>query len=148
MSPSDRHFPILHLNFLAKNWLRGTPTWHVWGCILDRMSYSTKCSIQLFQTALKNSLTWPLTTGKSFFFMRKSERTWFSQNLLNSRFWALGFLIYTLSFAKFKKKQRDKFNESQSMFLPQVIANAVQVTLWLSITNRQSHNPSFAICQE
>ena len=32
--------------------------------------------------------------------MRKSR---FSQNPLNSRFWALGFLIYTLSCANFKK---------------------------------------------
>ena len=49
--------------------------------------------------------------------MRKSR---FSQNPLNSRFWAVGFLIYTLSSANFKKIHLDKFNESQSMFLPLV----------------------------
>ena len=64
---------------------------------------------------------WPqkplLTTGKLFFSWGKVRKTRFFQNLLNSRFWALWFLIYTLSCAKLKKIHRDRFNESQSMFL-------------------------------
>ena len=45
------------------------------------------------------------------------RKTRFSQNPLNSRFWAHGFLIYTLSFANFKKIHRDTFFFSHSMFL-------------------------------
>ena len=50
----------------------------------------------------------------------KVRKTQFSQKPLNSRFWALGFLIYTFSCAKYKKIHRDIFNESHSMFLPLV----------------------------
>ena len=69
-------------------------------------------------------MIWPqkplLTTGKSFSHEKKWEKLNFFQNHLESRFWALGFFIYTLSCAKLKKIQRDTFHESHCMFLPLV----------------------------
>ena len=49
---------------------------------------------------------WPLECR---FLMRKSEKNRFSQTPLNSRFWALGFLFFTLSCANVKKIQSDTF---------------------------------------
>ena len=88
----------------------------------------------------------------------KVRKTWFSQNSLNSWFWALGFLIYTLSC--------DKSILSHSIFLPLVTyiytlpiflkmcVSAPQDTLWdtagrtavsslyVSITTYFSYSPT------
>ena len=54
---------------------------------------------------------------KIVFSWGKVRKARFSQNPLNSQFRAHGFLIYTLSFANFKKIHRDTFFFSHSMFL-------------------------------
>ena len=59
--------------------------------------------------------------------MRKSR---FSQNPLNARFWAFGFLIYTSSSANFKKDPPRNIFLSQSMFLPLVLCNCLIYFRW------------------
>ena len=54
---------------------------------------------------------------KVVFSWGKMTKVNFSQNPLNARFWAFGFLICTSSFANFKKIHRDTFFFSHSMFL-------------------------------
>ena len=67
--------------------------------------------------------------------MRKSR---FSQNPLNTRFWAFGFWIYTSSSANFKKIHHDTFVLSHSMFLPLVpsqLSLMIQVMHWIKFND-------------